>query len=258
MQNKKTLYDLLEVSQGASHEAIQAAWERVEAKRAANNLKSPDGLAPDAHYNLLKDAFYTLSDAQRRADYDRKLRGGSAASVAAISYVEQEPGMSSTTKVVLALIVVAIAIMGYRWHLGVEQERLRIRAEQVRLEQQRLEQEQARQAREDERRDTYSVESARRDAQEDERRRRQERDQAIAEADRNARRLQAADESYRREDERARYEEERQRRQQTAEAERALRDLKRQAQRVDAQYERGSSMRGGGIPLQSSSSSRRY
>ncbi|MFT3734022.1 MAG: hypothetical protein QM776_03190 [Rhodocyclaceae bacterium] len=257
MQNKKTLYDLLEVSQSASNEAIHAAWERLEIKIAAG-MTPPDGLTVATYHALLKDAFLTLSNEQRRADYDRRLKGGSSTGSAAISYVDNEPGMSFKTKAVAALILVILAVMGYRWYLNIEQERLRIRAEQVRIEQQRLEQEQARQAREDERRDSYAADSARRDAQEDERRQRQERDQAIADADRNARRLQAADERYRREDERARYDEERQRRQQTAEAERTLRDLERKAQRVDAQYERGSSMRGGGIPLQSSSSSRRY
>jgi curved DNA-binding protein CbpA len=69
----KTLYDILEVSSSASPDAIRAAYERLSTKldpdRDENRGK------PDARirHEAVKEAFLTLSNAAKRAQYDKSL-----------------------------------------------------------------------------------------------------------------------------------------------------------------------------------------
>jgi curved DNA-binding protein CbpA len=70
----KTLYDILEVSSGASPEAIKAAYARLSAKFAAGAVDNPQG---KALADAVKEAFLTLGNPKLRAEYDAKIAGRS-------------------------------------------------------------------------------------------------------------------------------------------------------------------------------------
>ncbi|MDP2830041.1 MAG: DnaJ domain-containing protein [Sulfuricellaceae bacterium] len=69
---KKTLYDWLEVSPGASQEAISASFQRLSEKM--NPDREENHFVPNAQSNfiLLKEAYATLSDPLLRRAYDDK------------------------------------------------------------------------------------------------------------------------------------------------------------------------------------------
>lgn len=71
-QLKKTLYDWLEVSPGASQEAISASFQRLSEKM--NPDREENHFVPNAQSNfiLLKEAYATLSDPLLRRAYDDK------------------------------------------------------------------------------------------------------------------------------------------------------------------------------------------
>ncbi len=65
----RTLYDILEVSSSASTESIRAAYERMSAKFAETSTN------PDAKLlgNAITEAFLTLGNPAKRAQYDKTL-----------------------------------------------------------------------------------------------------------------------------------------------------------------------------------------
>jgi curved DNA-binding protein CbpA len=67
----RTLYDLLEISRGASQDTIQAAYERT-----SKRLETDESMAiPGASLQraAVKDAYLTLSNPARRAAYEKRL-----------------------------------------------------------------------------------------------------------------------------------------------------------------------------------------
>src|SRR5260221_12295821 len=66
---KQTLYDVLELGRSAKEDEILSAYQRLKAEMA-KGISTPD----PQHVALLHEAYEVLSDAQRRADYDRSLR----------------------------------------------------------------------------------------------------------------------------------------------------------------------------------------
>lgn len=197
----QTLYDLLEVSPKASLEAIQISYERLKNKYLDGQLKSPS-LDPDTHFNLIKDAYQTLSKAELRERYDNKLNPPPATREPAFVYAEQEfsPLIKHGWKWALLAFAIFGAVLYFRAAHQLKAEQLRIQAEQIRLEKEAREQAQASQ-------DAYNEQQQLR---EQERRERQEkydaqrqRDSLSRESDRINSDLANASRQAQREDERA-------------------------------------------------------
>jgi hypothetical protein len=72
-----TLYEVLNVAPNASADEIRAAFQRLGAK------VHPDRGGSNALFRRVKDAYDTLSDPRRRADYDRSLMATRAGPLAA-------------------------------------------------------------------------------------------------------------------------------------------------------------------------------
>ena len=69
----KTLYDILEVSEGASQEIIEKAY-KVLAKKYHPDLQAPENRAKaETKMKEINDAYDTLSDSYKRSNYDAKL-----------------------------------------------------------------------------------------------------------------------------------------------------------------------------------------
>lgn len=69
----KTLYDILEVSEGASQEIIEKAY-KVLAKKYHPDLQAPENRAKaETRMKEINDAYDTLSDSYKRSNYDAKL-----------------------------------------------------------------------------------------------------------------------------------------------------------------------------------------
>ena len=84
------LYEVLDVAPDASTEQIRAAFRRLSKK------VHPDQGGSNALFSRVKDAYDTLSDPGRRAEYDRSLKE------AAHREADRSAGMSSTVSVVFS------------------------------------------------------------------------------------------------------------------------------------------------------------
>src|SRR5258708_396146 len=69
MADKEDYYDLLGVSKTASQEEIKAAYRRQAVKYHPD--KNPGDKAAEAKFKAINEAYETLSDANKRAAYDR-------------------------------------------------------------------------------------------------------------------------------------------------------------------------------------------
>jgi curved DNA-binding protein CbpA len=146
------LYELLEVSQSASQETIAAAYKRGHAHLAAR-ISGFEGADADTleRITALREAFSTLSDPERRREYDLRLsnRGGRLPGIAGEALRLLKP---------LVLVSLAAAFgLGYaRLHADREEQK-RIAAEarmaDLQLQKERAEQKKAIQAGLDRRRD---------------------------------------------------------------------------------------------------------
>jgi curved DNA-binding protein CbpA len=67
----KSLYDILEVSTSASEDAIRAAYERLTAKFDPQRAENAGDAQARIQFEAVKEAFFTLGDAERRQRYDR-------------------------------------------------------------------------------------------------------------------------------------------------------------------------------------------
>lgn len=130
---KKTLYDLLEVSPHASHDTIEISYRRLA------ELLDPDIEAnrynPDARtsFNLLKEAYVTLSNPARRQAYDNRLQD--SIRFERVEYVEP---FWNKTKLLAATLLIVVGGVLYSKHLS-DQERTRVLREQAIAEQKRAE-----------------------------------------------------------------------------------------------------------------------
>lgn len=101
----KTLYDILEVSPGASDEAIHRAYTFLSAKYDPNSESNRAKPEARVQHEAVKQAFVTLSNPERRAQYDKKLELRSApAELKNVQVVE--PFWTTSKLLVVALIVV--------------------------------------------------------------------------------------------------------------------------------------------------------
>jgi curved DNA-binding protein CbpA len=71
---EKTLYDILEVSETASDEAIRAAYERLFNRLATDAERERPDSDASLRFIAVREAVLTLGDPQKRARYDRRLR----------------------------------------------------------------------------------------------------------------------------------------------------------------------------------------
>jgi len=121
----KTLYELLELSSNASPDAIRAAYERLWPRfdpDCPENAANPD---VRIQFEAIKDAFLTLSNPAKRAQYDKAL---AARSQPAFRHVEIiEPFWTLPKLIVLAVIVV----FGGGYYYKHKQEATRLATERV-------------------------------------------------------------------------------------------------------------------------------
>lgn len=118
----KTLYDLLEVSNTASVESIRAAYERLSAKLDAANTGNADARIQS---EAIKDAFFTLSNAEKRAQYDRKLEQRSVAAISQVQVIE--PFWTLPKMIVMGVVVLSLGGFYYKH----QQTQARLEAEKV-------------------------------------------------------------------------------------------------------------------------------
>jgi curved DNA-binding protein CbpA len=236
MSEKKSLYDMLEVSRSASAEAIEAAYARLSALQAQGSLKTPEGFSTEAFFTLVKDAYFVLGNPLRRAEYDRKFQ---PATSLGIDPAFEDMGLSLRSKLLIGLLVAAVGAYGYKSHQDSLAEQARIQAAQaaaMKLEAERIAQQAEQEARQAQ---------AQAQALEDSRlyQARVERERAIAEADRVSYKLRNAEDAQRRDAERKNREDEyrRQDEQRRAQAERQR--VINEARRID--YENSRAVRGG-------------
>jgi hypothetical protein len=103
---ERTFYDMLEVSNTASSEMIQAAYERLAAKFDPANAGNVTDAAARMQHDAIRQAFLTLGNADSRAQYDRKLALRNV--VPARSVEVLEPFWTLPKMMVAGLILVAI------------------------------------------------------------------------------------------------------------------------------------------------------
>ncbi|GAB2888589.1 hypothetical protein GCM10027046_16260 [Uliginosibacterium flavum] len=251
MAKTQTLYDLLEVSPQASLDAIHAAYERLKNKYLEGKLNSGQ-LDATTQFNLIKDAYLTLSRQETRDRYDAKLTANRTSGPTVVYADADYSQPSNIWKWVLVVILAGGAAFYFSAQHKIETEKLRLVAEA-----QRLQLEQAAQLEKDQ--EAQSELQRARAAMAEEKRQEYEaarqRSELSRDSDRINRDLANAARQSQREDERARQQEEyrqrqveSQRRQEASEAQRRI-DRERSLARQLEQENRSGSSKAGGIPM---------
>jgi hypothetical protein len=117
MNAGRTFYDLLEVARHASAEVIQASFEKL---RDTLDPDLPGNLKDDASrlkYNALKQAFVTLSNPERRKQYDARLRS--------LEHVETIPPFWTLARIIVLLVCIGTAF-GLYWRAQAEEAKLEL------------------------------------------------------------------------------------------------------------------------------------
>ncbi len=70
---ERNFYDILEVSNTASSDTIHAAYERLAAKFDPAQAANAGNAAARLQYDAIRQAYLTLNEPDKRAQYDRKL-----------------------------------------------------------------------------------------------------------------------------------------------------------------------------------------
>jgi curved DNA-binding protein CbpA len=121
----KTLYDILEVSSGASPDTIKAAYERLSAKYdpgSADNKANPQA---KVFADAVKEAFLAIGNPKSRAEYDAKLAARARAVYQNVEVIE--PFWTLPKVIVLSLALVVGGGIYYKH----KQTQARIAAEQA-------------------------------------------------------------------------------------------------------------------------------
>jgi len=121
----KTLYDILEVSTSASPEAIRSAYERLSQKYEPDRDEHQGNAEIRMRYEAVKEAFFTLGSAEKRARYDRSLKPADPPYEPVVA--TSEP-FWTFPKVVIAALVVLIA---GGWYIQGKREEVRLATEQA-------------------------------------------------------------------------------------------------------------------------------
>lgn len=143
----RTLYDILEVARIASRDVIDASYERLREKLDPETPGNPKDDAARLRFNALREAYITLSNPERRKQYDSRLRS--------LEWVEVVEPFWTPTRAVVLITVLALAGTSY-WRYQSSQaaaEIVRITAEKekaakLEAEKQRREEEMAQRAQE--------------------------------------------------------------------------------------------------------------
>lgn len=122
---ERTYYDILEVSQSASAEIIHAAYERLLAKFDPANSGNADNAAARMQHDAVRQAYLTLGDVERRAQYDRRLQLRSMPPASAAPALE--PFWTLPKMLILGLIVLAMGGFYFKH----QRDQARIEAEKV-------------------------------------------------------------------------------------------------------------------------------
>lgn len=123
---ERTLYDLLEVSESASSETIQAAYDRLAVKFDPARDGNAGNAAVRMQFDAIRQAFLTLGNADGRAQYDRKLELRNLASQPQVEVLE--PFWTVPKMIIAAVLVVSI---GGFYHVKQKKEEARLEAERV-------------------------------------------------------------------------------------------------------------------------------
>jgi colicin import membrane protein len=123
----KTLYDILELSPTASPESIRAAYERLSGKYQELSDQTGDS---DVRVQLaaVKQAFFTLANAEKRAQYDKRITLRDASVSSNIEVVE--PFWTMPKLMVIALLVIGGGGVYYKH----QKDQARIEAEKAVVE----------------------------------------------------------------------------------------------------------------------------
>ena len=120
-----TFYDLLEVNQSASPEAIAAGYKRLHAKSAE---RAANGDQDATNYLIaLREAFSTLSDPQRRQRYDARLEERESVREAEFIVEPRSGGMLKWLLFGAVFVACAIGTAKYR----AEQEKAQLEKERA-------------------------------------------------------------------------------------------------------------------------------
>jgi curved DNA-binding protein CbpA len=245
----QTLYDILEVSPQASTEAIQASYERLKNKFLEGQLKS-DLLEPSTHFNLIKDAYQTLSNPSMRDRYDARL-AGSARQAPAVVYADTSYNTPSSGiwKWVLIAVLGICAVIYFQAKTRLEAEQLRIAAEALKIQQEQIEQQKQQQEAQAQLDQARAAErAASREAAEAARQRAElsrTSDRINRDLSEAARQAEREDEKARRQSEYKQQQLESQRRRDAAEAERRIEREKALARQLERENHSGPSRTGG-------------
>lgn len=119
----KTLYDILEVSNSASPEIIRVAYERLSEKF------SPQATGDERIFNdAVKEAFVTLSNPTKRAQYDKTLELRNLRNTLGLRSVEViEPFWTLPKIAIIAVVVLSLGGFYYKH----QREQARIEAEKA-------------------------------------------------------------------------------------------------------------------------------
>jgi colicin import membrane protein len=117
----KTLYDILELSLSASSESIRAAYERLSAKFSENSANPDVKLRATA----ITEAFLTLSNPAKRAQYDKTLAARSQPVIYSVEAVE--PFWTLPKFIILLTAIVIFGGAFYKYN----KEQVRLEAEKA-------------------------------------------------------------------------------------------------------------------------------
>ncbi|HSD39246.1 MAG TPA: DnaJ domain-containing protein [Rhodocyclaceae bacterium] len=208
MSSKKSLYDLLEVSQSASEGAIRAAFDRLTAMYEESRLPTHNDMSQETAFNLIKDAFFTLGNPSRRDAYDARLQAPVLAPPEPNIDLESlnKPLLSGRAKVVIGLVLLGLIYSVYKAQRDAAQEFKAAREAQLLLMEKAREHDRQIEAKTDadgaNARAIYDDQKREREERAERERAERERERSIADAENTSRRLQSAEENRRREEER--------------------------------------------------------
>ncbi len=122
---ERTFYDILEVSNTASSETISASYERLAAKLNPADEANVGNAAVRLQFDAIRQAYLTLSDADNRAQYDRKL---ALRNFTPVQPVEVLDSFWTVPKMLIAGIIV-LGLAGF--YFKHQKEQARLEAEKV-------------------------------------------------------------------------------------------------------------------------------
>ena len=116
---ERNFYDLLEVSNTASSETIQAAYERLAVNFDPAQESNAGNAAARIQYNAIRQAYLVLNNAESRAQYDRKQQLRTFTPTATV-----EAGPFWTLPKLLVVGVILLGMAGFYFKHQKEQARL--------------------------------------------------------------------------------------------------------------------------------------